>query len=156
MSTLGPNGEIQDEFQHDGDVHRDRTEYVREWRSTHPEHLPKAAAQSRKWLSNHREYKHEYQREYYREHYQDKREYSRVYRYGLSNEDYQQLLDSQQGRCAICRKTPEEANKGRDLYIDHNHITGKVRGLVCQRCNLAVGSIEYEYINQVQKYLEES
>ena len=51
--------------------------------------------------------------------------------YGLSLEEYVALLDLQDGRCAICQAKP----KSRRLSVDHDHDTGKVRGLLCTRCN---------------------
>lgn len=57
--------------------------------------------------------------------------------YGLEFEDYLQILLNQQNKCAICRKdflkTP---------HVDHDHKTGKVRGLLCQECNHGVGNFE--------------
>lgn len=51
--------------------------------------------------------------------------------YGLSSADYDALLASQGGRCAIGRERP----KGKRLAVDHDHKTGEVRGLLCSRCN---------------------
>jgi Recombination endonuclease VII len=53
--------------------------------------------------------------------------------YGISDEDYQALLARQGGACGICRK------KKRPLCVDHCHVTGKVRGLLCHNCNLGLG-----------------
>jgi hypothetical protein len=64
--------------------------------------------------------------------------------YGLSLEEYSDLLAHQQNVCAIC-KNPTV--KRRYLSVDHDHKTKKVRGLLCQRCNSALGlfgdNIEY-------------
>lgn len=54
--------------------------------------------------------------------------------YGLTKEEYDILLISQSGRCAIC-------GEAKPLVIDHDHETGKVRGLLCRNCNIAVGLI---------------
>jgi hypothetical protein len=54
--------------------------------------------------------------------------------YGLSPAAYLELVASQDERCAICRKKPDKI-----LAVDHDHVTGKVRGLLCQCCNLALG-----------------
>lgn len=51
--------------------------------------------------------------------------------YGLSPEQYAELLSRQGGRCAICRGRP----KSKRLAVDHDHKTGAVRGLLCSRCN---------------------
>lgn len=54
--------------------------------------------------------------------------------YGLTLEDYEFLLVSQRGRCTICGK-PD----GDQLHVDHDHLTGRVRGLLCGNCNRAMG-----------------
>jgi hypothetical protein len=58
--------------------------------------------------------------------------------YGLSLEDYEEMLDQQDGKCAICGSTPDL----RRLCVDHDHATGQVRGLLCRSCNLALGSMQ--------------
>ena len=59
-------------------------------------------------------------------------------RYGLTLEDYERMVARQRGRCAIChRKRP--AADGREWTIDHDHVTGQVRGLLCNDCNRAIG-----------------
>lgn len=59
-------------------------------------------------------------------------------RFGLDPEDYEEMLEKQDGRCAICGSLPD----GQHLSVDHNHETGDVRGLLCQPCNLALGHLE--------------
>ena len=54
--------------------------------------------------------------------------------YGLSTEDYDALVEKQNGCCAICRTQPDKP-----LYVDHCHNTGKVRGLLCLQCNSLLG-----------------
>lgn len=58
--------------------------------------------------------------------------------YGITLEDYQRMWIAQLGLCAICWREPE----GRDLVVDHDHATGKVRGLLCDRCNTGMGQFE--------------
>lgn len=57
-------------------------------------------------------------------------------RHGLRPEDYGALFDAQDGRCAICREEPAE---DQFLHIDHDHETGRVRGLLCPPCNMGLG-----------------
>lgn len=59
-----------------------------------------------------------------------------ISKYGLSKSDYFELLARQEGRCAICKQT-----KLFPLFVDHDHMTGQVRGLLCRLCNLALGSL---------------
>lgn len=60
--------------------------------------------------------------------------------YGLSLEKYEALLASQDGKCAICRENPRKG-RGNGLYVDHDHSTGRVRGILCHDCNLALGAL---------------
>ncbi len=74
-------------------------------------------------------------------------------KYGLTMEDYNKMLKKQGGTCVICRN----GNNRRKLCVDHNHKTGKVRGLLCDSCNFTIGHSK-EDINLLKKaikYLEE-
>ncbi len=51
--------------------------------------------------------------------------------YGISLADYNRMLKAQGGGCYICGRKP----KNRALDVDHSHRTGKVRGILCHRCN---------------------
>ena len=63
-----------------------------------------------------------------------------VGRYGIDESDYRKMELGQNGRCAICKRLPSETDKRhRRLTVDHNHQTGKVRGLLCDRCNRMLG-----------------
>jgi hypothetical protein len=53
---------------------------------------------------------------------------------GFTDADYARLLEAQDGHCALCPNEP----KTRKLHVDHDHGTGKVRGLLCHRCNRVV------------------
>jgi Recombination endonuclease VII len=66
--------------------------------------------------------------------YQRKRRLKFVY--GISPEEYDAMLARQDGVCAICRNKPD---KDKPLCVDHCHVTGEVRGLLCHRCNSALG-----------------
>lgn len=61
-------------------------------------------------------------------------------RYSISSDEYNALLAYQNGGCASCGKVPSE--KMKYLCIDHNHETGKVRGLLCRKCNLALSFVQ--------------
>lgn len=60
---------------------------------------------------------------------------TRRWRYGIAPAEYDALLARQDGKCAICRETPN----GEALSVDHNHHTGAVRGLLCRQCNAGIG-----------------
>lgn len=57
--------------------------------------------------------------------------------YGITLAQYQDLLNKQDNKCAICAKTPKQ--EGKNLAVDHCHKTNKVRGLLCLDCNTAIG-----------------
>lgn len=67
-------------------------------------------------------------------------------RYGITYSDYQELLKAQRGNCAICNKPETSLNQHthepRLLSVDHCHQTGRVRGLLCKRCNTGIGAFE--------------
>ena len=66
------------------------------------------------------------------------RNYRRLIKYNLSPDQYQEILKSQGGVCSIC-KTDTPGAGHPELYVDHNHSTGQVRGLLCRDCNLLLG-----------------
>ena len=70
--------------------------------------------------------------------------------YGITFEDYQDMVSSQHGDCAICGLPTEE------LHVDHDHESGKVRGLLCKKCNMGIGLLG-DSLNVLKKpiqYLE--
>lgn len=74
--------------------------------------------------------------------------------YGMELADYQAMHEAQDGRCAICDVKEAEAPKGR-LFVDHDHETDEVRGLVCSNCNLAIGLFDdnVKRIEQAIRYI---
>lgn len=73
--------------------------------------------------------------------------------YGISIEDYELILDIQDGVCAICLAKPGDNR----LSVDHCHKTGQVRGLLCQLCNLAIGQFgdDLQKLRSACYYLED-
>ena len=63
-------------------------------------------------------------------------------KYGISLKRYEELLAYQNGVCAICNNAENDPRKGRRLSTDHDHMTDEVRGLLCSRCNAALGLLE--------------
>ena len=60
--------------------------------------------------------------------------------YGISLKQYEKMYMEQAGACAICRKPTTRENPF--LFVDHDHNTGKVRGLLCHKCNAGIGLFE--------------
>lgn len=60
-------------------------------------------------------------------------------KYGMTQEDYDRLLEAQGYRCKICGAEKNETRTCSDFHIDHDHANGRVRGLICGKCNGALG-----------------
>lgn len=73
--------------------------------------------------------------------------------YGITLEEYNGLLESQDGGCAICGRKPT----GKALHVDHNHKNGDVRGLVCWGCNGMLGKLRDnpDTAEKMAKYLRQ-
>lgn len=87
---------------------------------------------------------------------EDHREKAKLIYYGLSKEEYENMKLKQKNTCLICKKKqPLHINKG-ELYIDHCHNTGRVRGLLCSSCNSGLGFFRdnITYLNEAIKYLK--
>lgn len=71
-------------------------------------------------------------------------------RRGITEEQYEQMRQAQGYACAICRLVPEEV-----LFIDHDHATGVVRGLLCRGCNSGIGMLKdkAEFLSAAITYL---
>ncbi len=104
----------------------DRT-YARDWQSR--------TKQNERWIAENPE------------RYALKRREHLLRRYGMTVEDYETLLAKQDGRCAICRtdspRTRGNAHEhhGQIFAVDHCHVTGAVRGLLCITCNTGIGGL---------------
>lgn len=91
----------------------------------------------------------------------DNYETVKLYQYGITKDQWQDMFKSQDGTCAIC-KQPEtlfdsKLQKTRKLSVDHCHKTGRVRGLLCGKCNKGIGLLNedptllsnaIDYLNQ--------
>ena len=111
---------------------RERTRaYNRAYHAAHKNEIN--ALRRRRWVEDPR--RKEKQRSYYRT--KDWRKSFLKHYYGMALEDYDRLLAQQGGACAICRKRPAKT-----LCVDHCHSTGKIRGLLCRKCNLGIGHLD--------------
>jgi hypothetical protein len=73
------------------------------------------------------------------------------HKYGITQSQYEEMLMTQCSQCAICGDDSDR------LRVDHDHATGKVRGLLCHHCNVALGSFKDTpaYLRAAASYLEE-
>jgi hypothetical protein len=114
-------------------------EYQKEYRKTHPDVAIKSRAKWKKAnLEKYRETTNRCRRKY------------RYHIYAITEETYQAMVDNQGGRCAICDTAPLS------LCIDHDHITKKIRGLLCSKCNSGIGFLndDLKLLKRAVGYLE--
>lgn len=119
------------------------------------ENKERFSEKSRAWRDANKDRAKENRRRYYLENREATLQYSREYnlkkKFNLSLKDYNNLLEKQQGVCAICKKTCSK-----QLAVDHNHTTGKIRGLLCNNCNRGLGHLKdsIDNLKTAIQYLE--
>ena len=114
-----------------------RRKNEKRWRERNPE---KVKAKNDAYRATHQEYFRKGATVYNgRPDVKDRRKNAKLLKnYGITLAEYQEMLDSQGGVCAICQ---EPDKRGTKLAVDHDHLTLKNRGLLCRQCNLAVGNL---------------
>lgn len=120
----------------------------RDSRQAHCKECEKARKHRTRQSPEHKEYIREYNKKWRAENPEKIAEWNRNNSrktmlksvYGISLEDYDKLLRNQGDKCAICGILQKELNK--PLYVDHDHKTSKIRGLLCHNCNVAIGLLK--------------
>lgn len=111
--------------------------YIKEWRKPHVERLKKEKLEWRQVPENQRR----------------KRSNELSHKYGITLEQYEEMAEAQGHVCKICKSPP----KKKSLHVDHNHATGKVRGLLCSMCNsIYVNNHTIDTAKAVYEYLLET
>ena len=111
------------------------------------------------WRKENKELVNEYNRTRYKalteEEKKERLRRQHIRTYGIQPEDYEKMLLEQNGVCACCGQE-ETSKKSKHLSIDHCHHTGKVRALLCSKCNVGIG-LFYDNIHNLRNailYLE--
>jgi hypothetical protein len=86
-----------------------------------------------RYLKNKDEYKRRRQKPEFKEKMAHTKRYQR---YGLTEDQYNRMVESHANQCGICRRSDKK------LFVDHNHGTNKVRGLICDNCNRGIGHMQ--------------
>lgn len=119
------------------------------------ENKEKVYAAARRWVLANPEKTRASHRRSYRRHHEKARDrsYNRCLakQYGLTREQYDTMAAGQKGLCAICGRPPSL----RLLEVDHDHATGRIRGLLCRKCNVLIGYLETsrDVLGKVSTYL---
>ena len=140
-------------------------EILREKNKIYRKEKPETVKESnKKWRENNRDKRDTHQRRYLERNPEARKEtirkskYTHIKRvYGLSKEQFYEMMKNQNDCCAICFARKEEQHY-KTLSIDHCHKTGKVRGLLCSNCNTALGLFKdnKDSIQRAIQYLEQS
>lgn len=137
----------------------------------HYQKNPKAHYQAhKKWVAKNREKAREYSRKYHNNNKDKEKSRAKEFKrrnphyhrdvrlrhfYGIGVKEYAELLAKQNGVCAICA-TDKPGSKFKHMLVDHDHETGRIRGLLCNDCNLILGNAKDSSLTLLLaiKYLE--
>lgn len=106
-------------------------------------------------------HRQEYYQKYYQQNKDKYRERHRIrslkVKYNLTTEQYNELYLNQDYKCAICG-VHEQDTQRKKLVVDHCHVTGNVRGLLCNNCNSGLGLFKDDVglLNKAKRYLTEN
>lgn len=132
-------------------------EKKREYAKT-PEQREKRNAYMRLWKEKNREKHNESARRSHAKHrhkHAEKLKRNRLLKvYGIIEEHYQELLANQNNSCKICGKDNDLVSRKR-MHVDHDHNTNVIRGLLCSRCNGALGWYE-KFKDNILDYLKDN
>lgn len=115
----------------------------------------------RQWVEKNRERVRRYLADYVAKNKDKLRNYRIAKKFSISLDDYYSLLESQDGKCAICKNAETARRRSgaiRALAVDHDHKTGRIRGLLCSSCNLSIGGLneDISLLKRAIEYLETS
>jgi hypothetical protein len=154
----------REKYANNPDWKKESAQARKEKRTNDPEYREKENARSRELYTNDPEYrerkntrerKQRVNNPKYREKINTKRRESDLKRkYNITPEEYNRIFEEQEGKCKIC-ETPQSELKKR-LAVDHCHHSGKVRGLICSRCNTGMGNLrdDPKLLEKAKQYLE--
>jgi len=138
------------------------------YRARNPEKV-KLENENRDWAAYRRDHKNVIKKSTQK--YRTSPKYRKTYinshlkrKYGITFDDYQKLYDAQGGKCKICdgtvsnRKWKDGRTQWMKLFVDHDHKTGKVRGLLCNTCNFGIAALKdnVEILQSAIRYLTAS
>jgi hypothetical protein len=129
--------------------HKQNPDYNRQWYEQHPDYNRQWHKQNpdynRQWYEQHPDYHRQWSKQnpdYRRQRYKnnpDEHYFMNIkHKYGVTYNDWNQLLDSQNNVCAICK---QPFNNTGNCCVDHSHNNGVVRGIICKNCNLLLGDV---------------
>ena len=135
-------------------------EIARRYRERHPEKVKESSRRAdlkrkekkQAYYQATKEQRRERSRRYYLDHKERYREVARVWKYGITEEEMDQLWYEQGGCCAICG---EQLENDACTHLDHDHETGKVRGFLCAKHNVGLSAFgdDPEMLERAAEYI---
>lgn len=141
---------------------KNKTAVLARQKEAYDENPARKLASNKRWQEENRPRMREIQKDHYdrnsaticerkRELYEPDKKYARklIREYGIDIAEYERLFEKQKGRCKLCRGSFKK------LCVDHCHDTGKVRGLLCRKCNTGIGMLgdNADVCERAAKYL---
>ncbi len=135
--------------------------YMKTWRAKNKN---KIQAYKKQWVEENSEhvasYTKTYMKEYVLRDYAQNARFERglLQNYGITEDDFLNLWENQEGKCLICDIHLVPRGRSMDsAAVDHNHLTGEIRGLLCKSCNSGLGHFKDnpEFLASAIEYLEE-
>ena len=122
---------------------------AKEWYASNPDYRKEKA---RVWRTENPDYVRDYRKTNRRRIYM----VESARKYGITTEQFDEMFDRQGGCCGTCQKSFDWTDKQTKPHIDHCHLTGKVRGLLCNKCNTVLGLVEdnAEVLSNLIEYLK--
>lgn len=142
----------ESEFHNRKNCRRCRSKYAKEWKEKNPlrvrAHLDKSREKDRiRAYNRYHSFTPEQKRAEARK--------SKLRTYGVTPAWYHEQLERQNGVCAICEKHLPSGKYGKYMHVDHNHTTGKARGVICNGCNTGIAWLEKtEWRQRAEAYLK--
>lgn len=132
-----------------------RAAYQREWKLKNPDKVKASRERQREKTPEHTRLS---AKKWAKENYKRRKGYNLKRMYGIDRQAYDAMLKAQNGLCAICHKAETTTRNGTlcELVVDHDHITGKVRKLLCNKCNVGLGMLEEnsDRMRQMAEYID--
>lgn len=109
-------------------------------KDNYKKHKAKRLEWAKQYRLSHKKELKEWGKNWYKKNKEKVRNSTLLYKYGLSITEYNYRFSEQNGCCVICEKHQSELTQA--LAVDHCHENGKVRGLLCSKCNIALGNVD--------------
>lgn len=125
-----------------------RRAYRKKWAA---ENKDRVLEVNRSWRKKNRKRLNALARARYRKNTQKELDRIRLKKYGITGEEFRAIIEKQGTKCPICNR-----NITKNPTVDHDHVTGKIRGLICSSCNLAIGNADDspDRLRAMARYLE--